>query len=109
VASWPKLPEIRTFLRMQPDATEDTVIDTARLAAIDYGQQILGVALYPVDTDALPDACHQACVQHSARLYRRRDSLDGTLGLGDSGVVRIGGRDPDIAALYGTYAPPVFG
>ena len=105
MASWPDLKEIRTFLRMQPDPTEDAVITMARLAAIDYGQRRLGTATFPADTTALPDACHQACVQHAARLYRRRDSLDGTIGWGDVGIVRVGARDPDIAALYELYAP----
>ena len=115
MASWPDLKEVRTFLRLQPDATEDGVIDTARLGAIDYMIQRLGndsttgLPKYPSDTTSLPDAVHQAAVQASARLYRRRDSLDGTVGFGDLGVVRIGGRDFDVERLLDTYAPLVFG
>ena len=51
----------------------------------------------------------QAALFHAARLYRRRDSLDGTIGFGDMGLVRVGRVDPDIEALYATVGPVVFG
>ena len=49
------------------------------------------------------------CYTHP-RLYRRRDSTDGTIGFGDAGVMRIGRTDPDIEALYdkGAVGPMVF-
>jgi hypothetical protein len=103
---------------MQPDATEDTVIDTARAAAVDFGIRILGGALddtgafvptYPADTDQLPDSAHQAALQHAARLYKRRDSIDGTIAGGDLGIVQVGRTDPDVLNLYGVSRPVVFG
>lgn len=117
MATWPKLAEVRTFLRLQPDAVEDAVVDDCRLAAVDYGQQVLGpdpasttgAMLYPDDTTTLPNSCFQACLQHSARLYKRRDSLDGTTWFGDGGAGRVAARDPDVDKLYGLYAPLVFG
>jgi hypothetical protein len=108
MATWPALKEVRSFLRLQPDDTEDLVIDTARMAAVDYGIRRLNY-LYPVDSVDVPDTAHQACVMHSARLYRRRDSIDGTLGFGDLGLVRVGRQDPDIDALYASVGPLVFG
>lgn len=123
MAAWPTLKEVRTELRLQPDPVEDGVIQTALAAAIDYGVKRMGsdlvvdvdtgivtrVARYPADTVDLPDGPHQACVIHASRLYKRRDSIDGTLGLGDSGVVRVGRFDADIETLYNLYAPMVFG
>ncbi len=122
MASWPTLKEVRSLLRLQPDPTEDGFIQTALAAAIDYGQRRLGsttldngdgttslVPTYPGDTTLLPDAAHQACLIHSARLYRRRDSLDGTLGFGDMGVVRVGRFDTDVDSLYASLGPVVFG
>ena len=115
MAAWPKLADVRTFLQKQPDATEDGVIDNCRLAAVDYGQQVLGAdpttgdRLYPDDTTTLPASCFQACLQHSARLYKRRDSLDGTTWFGDGQGGRVAARDPDVDRLYGLYAPLVFG
>jgi hypothetical protein len=108
VAAWPKLPEVRTFLRMQPDPTEDTVIDVARSAAIDYGISKYG-GRFDIDSTDVPDSGHQACLQHAARLYRRRDSIDGTISWGDMGAIRVGRVDPDIEALYGVKAWMVFG
>jgi hypothetical protein len=64
--------------------------------------------IYPADTTTLPDRAHQACLLHSARLYRRRDSIDGTLGFGDLGVVRVGRTDADVDSLYGSGAPVGF-
>jgi Phage gp6-like head-tail connector protein len=107
-AAWPTLKEVRSFLRLQPDPDSDAVIQTALAAAIDYGVRRLNY-LYPADTDVLPDAGHQACVIHAARLYRRRDTVDGTIGFGELGAIRIGRYDADVEALYSALGPVVFG
>jgi hypothetical protein len=111
MALWPKLAEVRALLRLQPDPNEDAVIQTALSAAIDVGNGRLNFK-YPVppnDDGTLPDAAHEACLLHAARLYRRRDSLDGTIGFGDLGAIRVGRLDPDVEALYSTVASLVFG
>jgi len=115
VAAWPTLPEVRAFLRLQPDAAEDAIIEQCRLAAIDYGISRFGTDpttgndVYPIDTTTLPDTARQACQMHAARLYRRRDSIDGTIWGGDAGAIRVGRIDPDIDAMYAQHAPLVFG
>lgn len=110
---WPDLKEVRTLLRLQVDATEDAVIDTARKAALDYGNRRTGYRWPPGAsaswTQPMPDAVHQAALLHSARLYRRRDSLDGTIGFGEMGAIRVGRYDADIEALYSSVGPLVFG
>ena len=35
--TWPKLADVRSWLRMQPDPAEDQLIGASRVAAIDYG------------------------------------------------------------------------
>lgn len=122
MAAWPTLPEVRKLLRLQPDATEDGIIGTALAAAVDYGQRRLGSVTvtnpdgtttttpkYPGDTTTLPDTGHEACLIHAARLYRRRDSIDGTIGFGDMGAIRVGRTDADVEMLYSTLGPLVFG
>ena len=115
MASWPTLPEVRAYLRLQPDAKEDAIIDQARNAAIDYGVRRFGkdpttlVDRYPADTVDLPETARQACQIHAARLYRRRDSIDGTIGFGDIGAIRVGRADADVEGLYGQQAPVIFG
>jgi hypothetical protein len=124
MAAWPTLKEVRTLLRLQPDPNEDGVLGTALAAAIDFGIRRMGSQLvdngdgtygpdkepiYPGDTTVLPDGAHEACALHAARLYRRRDSLDGTLGFGDMGVVRVGRFDTDVDSLYAATGPVVFG
>jgi hypothetical protein len=122
MAAWPTLKEVRGLLRLQPDATEDGYIQTGLAAAVDFGMRRLGQTTttnpdgstttdwtYPPDTVDLPDAGHEACLLHAARLYRRRDSIDGTLGFGDMGVVRVGRTDADVMSLYDALGPVVFG
>ena len=115
MAAWPTLKEVRTLLRLQPDPNEDGVLGTALAAAIDYGQgkygndPVTGDPAYPGDTTDLPDSGHEACLIHASRLYRRRDSVDGTISWGDMGAIRVGRVDPDVEALYALRAPMVFG
>jgi hypothetical protein len=118
MTTWPNLAEVRKILRLQVDASEDAVIQTALAAAVDYGVRRLGgsyvlqsdgvtvlwIASYPPDTTTLPDLAHEAALLHAARLYRRRDSLDGTIAWGD-GVMRVGGADPDVERAYNAIGP----
>jgi Phage gp6-like head-tail connector protein len=106
--SWPTLADVRAWLRLQPDASEDAVIDMARTAAIDYGINRTGEK-WPVEATDVPDAVSQACTMDAGRIYRRRDSLDGTVAWGDMGAIRVGRADPDVERLYALYAPLVFG
>jgi hypothetical protein len=111
MSQWPTLKEVRTVLRLQPDPTEDQVILTALAAALNYGDLRLNhrYPLPPFDNGGLPDTAHEACLLHAARLYRRRDSIDGTISWGDMGAMRVGRADPDVDALYASVAPLVFG
>ena len=107
MAAWPTLKELRTLLRMQPDPNEDAVLGTALAAATDYGIGKYNGTFLGDATD-LPDSGHEACLIHAARLYRRRDSVDGTISWGDQGAIRVGRVDPDVEALYALRAPWVF-
>lgn len=109
MAAWPTLPEVRKFLRLQPDANEDAVISGALAAAVEYGRGRLALPDPYPDPEVVPDAAHQACLMHAARLYKRRDSIDGTIGYGDMGAIRVGRYDADIDALYSLLGPLVFG
>jgi hypothetical protein len=112
--SWPTLPEVRAFLRkVSTDTDDDPVIDTCRVAAIDYGNRRTAYRWIPGADGAwltpLPDVVHQAAVLHAARLYRRRDSIDGTVGWADVGLTHVGRVDPDVEAAYASVGPLVFG
>jgi hypothetical protein len=107
-AGWPTLADVRTLLRLQPDPTEDAVIDSARLAAIEYGYRRTGNK-WDVDSDFVPDSAYEAALLDSSRIYRRRDSIDGTIAWGDIGAIRVGRADPDVERLYSLTAPVVFG
>ena len=52
---------------------------------------------------AVPDPVKQATLMMSSRLYGRKASPMGVIGVGDFGPVRISRTDPDIAALLMDY------
>jgi hypothetical protein len=104
VTTWPTLVEAKAFLRLQDDPTQDDLVDDARLAAIDYATgRVDPKWITEGDPPELPEGLRQAALQLTGRLYRRRDSLDGTTGWSDVGVVRVGSRDPDVESLLGRY------
>jgi hypothetical protein len=110
MAGWPAHSDVTALLRLPDPSPEDEVVEWARLAAIDYcigriDQTISG----PLDGSVpIPSAIFEAAVIYSARFYRRRDSLDGTIGWGDMGVVRVGVKDNDAEALLARYiATPI--
>jgi Phage gp6-like head-tail connector protein len=108
VAAWPTLKEVRTLLRLQPDDTEDGVIGTALAAAIAYGVGRTNNQ-WAADATDVPDSAHEAALIDAARIYRRRDSIDGTIGWYETGAIRVGRFDPDVERLYGLCGPVVFG
>jgi hypothetical protein len=114
MTGWPTLPEVRQWLRLSANADDDAIIASALAAAIDYGNRRTARQWDP-NTDPstwvtyMPDMVHEACLMHAGRIYKRRDSIDGALGWGDSGIIRIGRADPDITAMYDSVGPLVFG
>jgi hypothetical protein len=108
MAAWPTLKEVRGVLRME-NTDDDAVIDSARLAAIDYGITRTGKKWAADEAELVPDAVHEAALLDAASIYRRRDSADGTIGWGDAGIVRVSRHDPTAERLYEAYAPLVFG
>jgi hypothetical protein len=59
---------------------------------------------------AVPDDVKMATLIQAARLYKRRESPDGTLGGGDFGIVRVGRSiDPDVQLLLEPYQLVVVG
>jgi len=55
---------------------------------------------------AVPNAVKQAALMYSSRLYGRKASPMGVIGVGDFGPVRISRSDPDIAHLLMDYRRP---
>ena len=120
-----------TGLLVKTDTTGDGTFDTT-LAAADYQLEPLnnlvkgrgvdtiravGSQLFAVYGDGLagvevtakwgypsvPDPVKQAALMFSARLFSRKASPMGVIGVGDFGPVRISRSDPDIAALLVDY------
>jgi hypothetical protein len=59
---------------------------------------------------AVPDNVVEAHLILSARLFKRKDSPDGTIaGAADFGSIRIGRTDPDVAEMLSHYMKPGFG
>jgi hypothetical protein len=108
-AAWPALADVKLVLRIS-DTTDDAYITQCLAAA----QTWVTGRVDPMYTTTpgpyfLPDPLFLATQAEAARLYRRRDSVDGTIGWGDMGVVRVGPKDPDIETLLAPYLSMVFG
>jgi hypothetical protein len=104
MSGWPTLADVKSLLRMRTaDELEDPLIEAALRASIEYVDGRTGHRFTDPqtgDVDVSAQAFEAVCLM-AARLYRRRDSLDGTIGWGDQGVVRVGRVDPDVEALIG--------
>lgn len=57
---------------------------------------------------AVPSEITQATLIRAAALWKRQDSVEGVLGVGDWGAVRVTRNDPDYAALIGRYVVHAF-
>jgi hypothetical protein len=102
-ANWPQLADVKALLRVE-DTSDDGLIGTNLAAAIGW----VTSRCDPQWTDHLqptflPDELFTVAQLEAARLTRRRDSVDGTIGWGDMGVVRVGPKDPDIETLIAPY------
>jgi hypothetical protein len=109
-ATWPVLADVKDYLRLGSDTTDDSVISDQLAAAIAWTTSRCDPQ-WTDDTQPgfLPDPLFSVAVMEAGRLYRRRDSVDGTIGWGDMGLVRVGPKDPDIETLITPYLALVFG
>ena|SRR5215472_3667360 len=111
-ADWPTVDDVKGMLRLGEDPNDDAYVGQCLAAAIQWTvnrvdpQYVPGSPTYPISpppSPALPDPLYQVAQAMAARLVRRRDSVDGTVGWGDMGVVRVGPKDPDIETLISPY------
>ena len=103
-SSWPTLDDVKAELRVDELSDDDTAVlqrsldaaiawVSARVRPEAIADELGAVAVVP---DVWLGTVLEAC-----RLYRRRDSLDGTLGWGDAGLVRVGIFDPEVEHMLG--------
>jgi len=57
---------------------------------------------------AVPDTVVEAQIMWTAKLWRRKDSIDGIAGQSDYGAIRVGRMDPDIEDLLADITRPGF-
>jgi len=108
-AAWPVIADVKSLLRIGDDVGDDGVVTTALAAAIAYYQMRCDPQwTTPGAPGYLPDPLFTAAQYEAARLYRRRDSVDGTIGWGEMGIVRVGPKDPDTEAMIAPYLRIVF-
>jgi hypothetical protein len=102
--AWPTVTDVQNLLRVQAGNTgDDNLVATDLAAAIAWTTNRVDPAVIPPANSFLPDPLFTVAQYEAARLYRRRDSVDGTIGWGDMGVVRVGPKDPDIETLIAAY------
>jgi hypothetical protein len=108
---WPTLTDVQNWLRISDTSgTEATVAQQALSAAIDYVTARSDPQwTTPGLPGFLPAGLFQAALLDACRGYRRRDSVDGTVGWGDMGIVRIGPKDPEVEKYLTPYERIVIG
>jgi hypothetical protein len=110
-AGWPTVSDVKTVLRTADDPADDALVGQNLAAAIAWTTNridpkwVPGSPTYPVPPPSplLPDPLFTVAQYEAARLVRRRDSVDGTIGWGDMGVIRVGPKDPDIETMIAPY------
>jgi len=107
-AAWPTVTDVQNLLRVETgDPGDDTLVAQELAAAIVWTQNRTATRWWcewdPDYQGVLADPLFTVAMHEAARLYRRRDSVDGTVGWGDQGVVRIGPKDPDIETMIAPY------
>jgi len=115
-ADWPTVADVEALLRIEP-GSDDALVASDLAAAIAWvtnrvdPQWVPGSPTYPTPPPAVPlaDPLYTAALHEAGRLFRRRDSVDGTIGWGDMGVVRVGPKDPDIETLITPFLNVVIG
>ena len=111
-AAWPTVTDVQNVLRVEAgNPGDDTLVAQDLAAAIAWvinRVDPMYVPGSPTFIAPLADPLFTAAQHEAARLYRRRDSVDGTIGWGDMGVVRVGPKDPDIETLIAPYLNVVF-
>lgn len=102
--AWPSVQNVKDYLRLGTDTTDDSVVAFQLAAAITWVTNRCVVSVVtPGNPQFLPDPLYSVALQEAGRLYRRRDSVDGTIGWGDMGLVRVGPKDPDIETMISAY------
>jgi hypothetical protein len=100
---WPSLEEVKDQLRItHADHLDDSLVEAARDAAVAYVENRTGRAWGDAESGVPPDL-RLGTVMLAARLFKRRDSVDGTVGFADVGIIRLGARDSDIERLLVPY------
>jgi hypothetical protein len=112
-ADWPSVDDVKLLLRLGSETSDDQLVQTDLAAAVAWvTERVSPMYTDPTDPNyvgALPDPLYTAAQYEAARLYRRRDSVDGTIGWGDMGVIRVGPKDPDIETMMAPYLVVVIG
>jgi hypothetical protein len=111
-ADWPGVDDVKAVLRIGDSTDDDALVASNLAAAIAWVTNRVDPMYVPgSDTyiGSLADPLYTVALYEAARLYRRRDSVDGTIGWGDMGVVRVGPKDPDIETMIAPYLALVCG
>jgi hypothetical protein len=110
VAGWPSVDDVKNLLRLADSPGDDALVASDLAAAIGWTiNRCASTWVDPASAEFLPAPLYSVALHEAGRLVRRRDSVDGTIGWGDMGVVRVGPKDPDIETLITAYLAIPFG
>ena len=107
-ADWPTVSDVKTVLRTADDPGDDTLVAQDLSAAIAWTTNRVDPQWVPgspprLSAPSCPTRCSPSPNTRPPAWSAAAIRVDGTIGWGDMGVIRVGPKDPDIETLIAAY------
>lgn len=100
MADWPDVDRLARWVNVStPTETEAAILDELVAAVPPHVRAYCDRTFDGLDDVELPEPVAEAALLLEGRLWQRRNSLDGTVGFGDAGVVTVARTDSDVYRL----------
>jgi hypothetical protein len=104
MADWPDVDRLARWINIAvPSPAETLTLEEIVAAVPEAIRQYCDRPDEWVDVDTVPEPVAEAALLFEGRLWQRRNSLDGTVGFGDAGVVTVARSDGDVMRLLAPY------
>jgi hypothetical protein len=105
MADWPDVERLARWINIAVPTPSESATLTEIVAAVPEAiRQYCDRAFDDIeDLDDVPEPVAEAALLFEGRLWQRRNSLDGTVGFGDAGVVTVARSDGDVMRLLAPY------
>lgn len=101
MADWPDVERLARWVNVAVPSSAEAATLAELVAAVPPAVRMYCDREFddPADLGDVPEPVAEAALLFDGRLWQRRNSLDGTVGFGDAGVVTIARTDVDVVRL----------